>query len=70
MIFILLIRNFLITVSLSSWPKSKKTSETTWTSSLEDLKKETIRGIQPNLFIYIYIYKDRERERERERETM
>ena len=36
------------------WPRSKKASEKTWTSSLEDFKKETTRSIQPNIYIYIY----------------
>ena len=44
-------------LSLPNWPIHKKTSEKTWMSSLEDLKKKTIHGVQPNLFfIYIYIY--------------
>ena len=42
--------------SLSIWPRHPKTSKKTWTFSLEDFKKETIRRIQPILFIYIYIY--------------
>ena len=36
--------------------RSKKNSQKTCTCSLEIFKKETICGIQPNLFMYIYIY--------------
>ena len=41
----------------SLWKKSNVTiSKKTRTSLLKDLKKETIRGIQPIIYIYIYIY--------------
>ena len=33
-------------LSLPTWPRLKKTNEKTWTSSLEDFKKETIYGVQ------------------------
>ena len=37
----------------SAWPRHKKTSQKTGTS--EEFKKETIHGIQVNMFMYIYI---------------
>ena len=45
----------LIDIGFPTWPRSKKFTEKTWTSSLEDFKKETIRGIQLNLLIYVQI---------------
>ena len=45
-------------LSLPTWPRSKKTSEKTWTSSLEDFffKKQSAVFNQTCLYIYIYIY--------------
>ena len=37
---------------------SKKTSEKTWTPSLEDFKNDIIRGIQTNLYIYMQIQRN------------